>query len=222
MWCTTFSYYKLIDWVGGLDSKIFGSRLFWYFREVWLMRNFLTPRKSNGPEFNPPKVSVLHIKKCQERAKINSSCRYLYSFIMPSVTNFRQTAVIVSNWGARLLDGYRVKEKGASEVSWAFGGTSTSLASETEPSLRCSSSKMLTNMTYLCICWRDCFQSTRASFWLDKKIWKLFDCFHEDLPKLALVPPTVRGFWGEDSLLHGWTSMANYPVMSVAFVANCL
>ena len=27
------------------------------------------------------------------------------------------------------------------------------------------------------------FVSARASFWLDKKIRKLFECFHEDLPK---------------------------------------
>ena len=32
--------------------------------------------------------------------------------------------------------------------------------------------------------------SAHASFWLDKKIWKLFECFHKDLPKPALVPPT--------------------------------
>ena len=32
--------------------------------------------------------------------------------------------------------------------------------------------------------------SARASFWLDKKIRKLFECFHEDLPKPTHVPPT--------------------------------
>ena len=32
--------------------------------------------------------------------------------------------------------------------------------------------------------------SVRANFWLDKKIPKLFECFHEDLPKPTLVPPT--------------------------------
>ncbi len=33
--------------------------------------------------------------------------------------------------------------------------------------------------------------SARARFWLDEIIWKLFECFNEDLPKLALIPPTV-------------------------------
>ena len=32
--------------------------------------------------------------------------------------------------------------------------------------------------------------SVRASFWLDKKIQKLFECFNEYLPKTALIPPT--------------------------------
>ena len=33
--------------------------------------------------------------------------------------------------------------------------------------------------------------SAHASFWLDNKGQKLFECFNEDLPKTALVPPTV-------------------------------
>ena len=36
-------------------------------------------------------------------------------------------------------------------------------------------------------------KSARASFWLDKKIRKFVDCFNEDLPKTALVPPTAWG-----------------------------
>ena len=55
--------------------------------------------------------------------------------------------------------------------------------------------------------WLDCYKrviqrslcgggrlvSARASFWLDKKKSETFECFHEDLPKPALVPPTVFG-----------------------------
>ena len=35
-----------------------------------------------------------------------------------------------------------------------------------------------------------CFWSAHDSFWLDKNILKLFECFHEDLPKTTLVPLT--------------------------------
>ncbi len=33
--------------------------------------------------------------------------------------------------------------------------------------------------------------NTHASFWLDEIIRKFFECFNEDLPKLARIPPTV-------------------------------
>ena len=34
-------------------------------------------------------------------------------------------------------------------------------------------------------------ESACASFWLDKKIWKLSECLHEDLLKPVVVPATV-------------------------------
>ena len=48
--------------------------------------------------------------------------------------------------------------------------------------------------------------SARASFWLDKKIRNLFECFQEDFPKPALVPPTdkyfLSGFFWYDGIRH--------------------
>ncbi len=37
--------------------------------------------------------------------------------------------------------------------------------------------------------------SSRASFWLDKKTRKFFECFNEDLPKLVLIPLTEAKWW---------------------------
>ncbi len=62
--------------------------------------------------------------------------------------------------------------------------------------------------------------SARTGFWLDEIIRNLFERFNEDLPKPALIPPTVFGRkeWNADILGPGYHSFSKWALAILTFV----